>query len=67
MFRPNQVVLSLIEARAVIISMHQSAPFAQNYKTLLQEEAGKDVHGVYTATGNSWLINPLLECNPKCE
>ena len=60
MFKANQVVLTLKEARAVVISLHQGSPFTQNNKSLLREEAGKNVHGVYTPTGNSWLINPLI-------
>ncbi len=53
MFRATQAVLTMKEARAVIITMHQGSPFTQNIQTLLTEKAGEDVNGVYTSTGNS--------------
>ena len=43
-----------------IMTMHRSAPFTLNSKTLLTESAGRVVNGHYTDTGYSWLINPLI-------
>ena len=40
--------------------MHRTSPFTLNDHSLITEKAGKVQNGVYTETGKSWLINPLL-------
>ena len=40
--------------------MHQASPFTLNDHSLITEKAGKVQNGMYTETGKSWLINPLV-------
>ena len=40
--------------------MHQRAPFTLNDHSLITEKAGKAQNGMYTESGKSWLINPLI-------
>jgi hypothetical protein len=48
------------EIRSHVMTLQTSSPFPCNPHSLLTEKACKPVHGKYTQSGISWLINPLI-------